>query len=132
MQFISKRIFGLVGDWTYTLYINLSQIISFMVIQFVVVPSTYFAVDVLSELSMVVSFVSMPSWRVNICLYSQLQNAVCFSLVASLFQKYLVGTNCIHFCMTRCSVQASVGNCQLFYCGTSKPALEIIGGLMVK
>ena len=48
--------------------------------------STYFAVDVLSELSMVVSFIIMPSWRVNICLYSQLQNAVCFSLVASLFQ----------------------------------------------
>ena len=48
--------------------------------------STYFAVDVLSELSMVVSFIIMPSWRVNICLYSQLQNAVGFSLVASLFQ----------------------------------------------
>ena len=124
MQFISNRhlFFLLISvrlsvSWLYNLQLCLS---------------TYFAVDVLNELSMVVSFIIMPSWRVNICLYSQLQNAVCFSLVVSLFQKYLVGTNCIHFCMTRCSVQASVGNCQLFYCGTSKPALEIIGGLMVK
>ena len=35
---LAKEFFGLVGDWTHTLFINLSQIISFMVIQFAVVP----------------------------------------------------------------------------------------------
>ena len=89
MQFISKRIFWTCW-WpdTYLFFLLISFRLSVSwLYNLPLCLSTYFAVDVLSELSMVVAFIIMPSWRVNICLYYQLQNTVGSSLVVSLFQK---------------------------------------------